>query len=177
MIDPDYYKVDLGPNNPSGYCSPVGAVTGARKMRRLLARVDGPALRRLENDQEFLRRHLRQFWWQKGDPAAPARIVVLNVHETSKTAIATELTGACPVGKVPEVLISIDIAEPVEHATISPLLDRAWLDYMKKRPSNADNLSFAKDNIEPFKRLDAHVRHLASENKLLAPGGRKLSVD
>lgn len=174
MIDPDYYQVDLGPNNTSGYCSAVGAVTAARKVRRPLARVDGGALEALENHQEFLQRHVRQFWWQKGDAAAPARIVIMNVHETPRDGKATELTGACPPGKVPEVIATVELGNRVELEKVSPALDEAWRVYMTTRPSNAENLTFAKENIGKFKELDSEIRDLAKANKLLAPGGRKL---
>lgn len=172
LIDPDYFKVDLGPNSTAGYCSAVGAVTAARKVRRPLVRVEGSAPKLLENQQEFLARHVRQFWWQKGDAQAPARLVVLNAHATSGT--ANELTGACPAGKVPEVMATVDLTGGLDLDAVSPVLDQAWRKYMSNRPSNADNLTFAKNNIGGFKQVDAHIRQLARDNKLLAPGGRKL---
>jgi hypothetical protein len=174
MLDPDFYGIDLGSDNTSRYCSAVGAVTAARKVRRPLVRVDGKARALLEENQEFLSRHLRQFWWQKGDPEAPARLVVLNVHDTPDSGKANELTGACPAGKVPEVMATVEIASKLDLNSISAILDQAWRKYMANRPSNAENLTFAKQNIEKFKELDAHIRELARRNKLLAPGGRKL---
>lgn len=173
MIDPAYYRIDLG-GDPKGYCSAVGAATGARKMRRPLVRVEGKALESLENDQEFLRRHLRQFWWQKGDAQGPARLVVLNVHDTPAGNAPSELTGACPVGKVPTVMATIDLSGGVDLDRISPVLDDCWRQYMAERPSNADDLSFARENIAKFKALDAKVRELARDGRLLAPGGRAL---
>lgn len=176
MVDPDYYRVDLTAKDadPSQYTSTQGALTGARKVRRPLVRVDGNALSMLEGNQEFLSRHVRQFWWMKGDPNKPARLVVLNSHDVSSNGKATELTGACPPGRVPVVMATIDLSKGVDLAKISPVLDGAWRQYMMKRPSNADNLTFAKENINDFKAVDAHIRGLAKEGKLLAPGGRKL---
>lgn len=173
LIDPAYYRIDLG-GDPKGYCSAVGAATGARKMRRPLVRVDGAALALLENDQEFLRRHLRQFWWQKGSPDGPARLVVLNAHDTPAGGEPSELTGACPAGKVPTVMATVDLSGGVRPDEVSPVLDECWRRYMSARPSNADNLTFAKDNVERFKALDATVRRLARDGNLLAPGGRPL---
>ena len=173
LIDPAYYRIDLG-GDPKSYCSALGAATGARKMRRPLVRVEGKALELLESNQEFLRRHVRQFWWQKGSAEGPARLVVLNVHDTPRDSQPTELTGACPVGKVPTVMATIDLSGGVELERVSPILDRCWRAYMSDRPSNADNLSFAKDNIARFKDLDAKVRQLARDGDLRAPGGRSL---
>lgn len=174
MVDPEYYAIDLGTTNASRYCSATGAMTAARKVRRPLVRVDGMALDLLEEHQEFLERHVRQFWWQKGDKQAAARLIVLDVHNTSGLAKPSELTGACPAGKVPEVLAAIDLSSGVDLDEISRVLDRAWRQYMMKRPSNADNLTFAKENIDAFKQVDAQIRALAREGKLLAPGGRAL---
>lgn len=173
LVDPAYYRVDLG-GEADRYCSALGAATGARKMRRPLVRVEGKALDLLENHPEFLRRHVRQFWWQKGSVEGPARLVVLNAHDTAGGNPPTELTGACPVGKVPAVMATIDLSGGVDLERVSPVLDECWRQYMAARPSNADNLTFAKDNVERFKALDARVRQLARDGALLAPGGRPL---
>ena len=143
-------------------------------MRRPLVRVVGKALKLLDDDQAFLRRHVRQFWWQKGSAEGPARLVVLNVHDTPAGAKPTDLTGACPAGKVPTVMATIDLSGGLDLGRVSPLLDECWRQYMSQRPSNADNLSFAKDNIVKFKALDEKVRQLARDRRLLAPGGRPL---
>ena len=176
LIDPAYYRIDLG-GEPDRYSSALGAATGARKMRRPLVRVDGKAQDLLENDQEFLRRHVRQFWWHKGSGEGPARLVVLNPHDTAGGDPPTELTGACPLGKVPAVMATIDLSGGVDLARVSPVLDECWRRYMSARPSNADNLTFAKDNVERFKALDAKVRQLARDGALLAPGGRPLYAE
>lgn len=174
LIDPEYFRIDLGGKEPSLFCSAEGALHHARKMRRPLIRVDGAAITLLENHQEFLRRHVRQFWWQKGDPKAPARLVVLNSHDTPPDAKPDELTGSCSPGRVPVVMATLDLSRGVDLKTISPRLDACWREYMTQRPSNADNLTFRKEEIPRFKALDETVRQLARENRLLAPGGRKL---
>ena len=175
LIDPFYYQQDLGDNREilPRYCSPNGGVTEARKIRRPLVRVDGKALELLETHQAFLERHLRQFWWQKGDANAPSRLVVLNSHDTSN-ATPNELTGLCSAGKTPSVMAVIDIADPVDLDRISPVLDSCWETYMAARPSNADNLTFRKEQIPVFKSVDAHIAALAQKGELLAPGGRSL---
>ena len=182
LLDPVPFRVDLGDKEPDsralpdhGFTSPEGAVAEARKARRPLVRVDGAALQMLEGNQEFLRRHLRQFWWQKGDPKAPARLVVLNSHGIAAPgAKATALTGACPPGRVPTVMATVDLKGGPDLARISPVLDRCWRDYMAARPSNADNLTFAQENVPAFKEVDQTIRRLAGQGRLLAPGGRPL---
>ena len=173
MMDPAYYPIELGGETKS-YCSALGVATAARKVRRPLVRVEGEALRLLEQDQEFLRRHVRQFWWQKGDPEGPPRLVVRHVHDTPAGNQADALTGSCPPGKVPTVMATIDLSGGVDLGRVSPALDACWRRYMADRPSNADNLTFAKENVEKFKALDAHVRRLARDGQILAPGGRPL---
>jgi hypothetical protein len=177
LIDSEYYKIDLGKADTSRYSSATGAATSARKVRRPLVRVEGAALDLLEEHQGFLQRHVRQFWWQRGDPDKPARLVVLNVHDTPPEAQATELTGNCATGKVPAVMAVVDLTDGVELNGVTRVLDRCWNDYMARRPSNADNLSFAKENIPAFKEMDGRIRELAREGKLLAPGGRELRLD
>ncbi len=185
MIDPESYWQDIGARSlpfrsrtsktagPSS-CSAEGALTEACTIRRPLLRVDGDAAATLEGYQEFLSRHLRQFWWQRGDPNGPARLVVLDSNNIDESAKPTELTGSCPVGRVPAVLATIDLSKGADLARISPVLDEAWRRYMTRRPSNADNLTFGQDRIPEFKQVDATIRRLAKEGKLLAPGGRKL---
>jgi hypothetical protein len=146
----------------------------ARKVRRPLVRVDGKALEMLERDQAFLERHLRQFWWQKGDPNAPARLVVLNPHQFVREGNPDELTGPCSPDKIPVVMANIGLNRGVQLEKVSPILDSCWRRYMEARPSNADNLTFAKDQIEVFKQRDSAIRALAKAGLLLAPGGRPL---
>ncbi|CAN5453689.1 hypothetical protein BH23VER1_BH23VER1_00050 [soil metagenome] len=174
LIDPAYFEVDLGKEDTGRYTSEVGALTGARKIRRPLVRVEGAALDWLEENQEFLARHVRQFWWQKGSRDKPARLIVLDGHDTPPGEEPTELTVSCPPGKVPAVLAAIDLGDGVDLERVSPILDRAWSDYMAGRPSNADNLTFAKENIPKFKEVDEAVRRLARDGRILAPGGREL---
>jgi hypothetical protein len=178
LLDPDPFRKDLGGHDPQSpgrnFTSAEGAVAEARKARRPLIRVEGKALTLLENNQEFLRRHLRQFWWHKGDPNGPARLVVMDTNNISPTAKPSELTGSCSPGKVPQVLTVLDLSGGVNLDKLSPALDRAWARYMMNRPSNADNLTFAKENVASFKEVDQTIRQLAKEGSLLAPGGRKL---
>jgi hypothetical protein len=175
LLDPARYRedsMDEGANQRAS--SAEFALVEARKVRRPLARVDGPALALLEEDQAFLKRHVRQFWWWKGDPAAPPRIVLLHPHRFSGGAKASELTGRLPDGKVPDVLDTIELTGASDLASAGVRLDEAWRKYMSERPSNADNLTFGKDLIPRFKAVDEVIRKLAADGSLLAPGGRPL---
>jgi hypothetical protein len=175
LIDPFYYQQDLGDNSGilPRYCSANGGVTEARKIRRPLIRVDGAALQMLETHQEFLTRHLRQFWWQKGAVNAPARLIVLNPYDVSDAA-PNELIGDCRQGRTPSVMAVIDLTAGVDLEQMSPTLDECWRRFMAKRPSNADNLTFRKEQIPVFKSVDAHIASLAEKGLLFAPGGREL---
>lgn len=179
MIDPNFFAIDLGRNQPAQFCSADGAIHHARKMRRPLIRVDGAAQTLLEDHAEFLQRHARQFWWQKGGPEAKSRLVVLNGHQINEIELAPELTGRCSAGRVPTMMANIDIhaTTVTDRAQLDELtsqLDRCWLEYMTNRPSNAENLTFARDNIANFQQIDIAIRELAKQQRLLAPGGRVL---
>jgi hypothetical protein len=176
LMDPAAYRGDvLDDGAAARYREDGAAVLEARKVRRPLVRLDGDTVERLEEHQEFLRRHVRQFWWRAGDPAAPARLIVLDAHDCAVGAEPTALTGkGCVKGKVPAVMGLIDISGGIDLEKLSPELDRLWRRYMTARPSNAGNLTFAKDQIPAFKQVDALIRELARSGRLLAPGGRKL---
>jgi hypothetical protein len=72
-----------------------------------------------------LRSDVRQFWWHKGEADKPARLIVMNVHDTPPEAEATELTGSCPPGRVPSVLAVIDLKDGLDLDIVSPVLDLA----------------------------------------------------
>jgi hypothetical protein len=71
-------------------------------------------------------------------------------------------------------MATLGLSRGVDLKQISPTLDECWRKYMAERPSNADNLTFRKEEIANFKTLDAVIRRLAAEHRLLAPGGRAL---
>lgn len=175
LVDPEAYARDVIDIGAAKLMTRDDApLIEARKVRRPLARVEGAALGLLEEHQEFLKRHVRQFWWQKGRADGPSRIVLLDCHDCGKTE-PSELTGkGCSKERVPRVLGAVEIREGFDLGTVSPALDAAWRDYMTRRPSNASNLTFAKDQIPVFEKVDERIRDLAREGKLLAPGGRKL---
>ena len=150
------------------------AVQAARRVRRPLVRVDGPALERLERHQPFLARHVRQFWWQQGKPKGPSRLVVLDVHDIDPRGRQRKLVGRSTTAQVPRVLANIKVSRRFELDDVSAVLDAAWRAYMERRPSNARNLTFGRELVPQFEAVDEEVRRLARSGRLLAPGGRKL---
>jgi hypothetical protein len=179
LIAERYFQQDLGRNAPAAFCSADGALHHARKMRRPLVRVEGAALTQLEQHSVFLQRHARQFWWQEGQVDGPSRLVVLNASEVDAEGEPSELTGRCSNNRVPTVMATIDLADvdltdPERMDQLSAQLDECWRAYMGDRPTNAENLTFARDNIGRFKDIDSEIRRLARDRQLLAPGGRAL---
>lgn len=180
LVDPEYYRRDVTDDGAyRRYLPPLRAIGEARKARRPLVRVDGAALASLEEHQEFLRRHVRQFWWAKGNPGGPARIVVFNSNEFPEGAEADDVTGRFRKGKVPAVMAVIDLGGGVDLEKLSPVLDGCWRRYMAKRPPNnivihRGNPNYSRKYEERYERMEERIRRLARDGKLLAPGGRPL---
>lgn len=181
LMDPACYRKDVTDDGAyARYLLADRAIGEARKARRPLVRVDGPALEALENHREFLARHVRQFWWAKGDPKAPARLVVLNSNEFPPGAKSDDITGKFRRDlKVPAVLAVVGLEGGVDLDKISPVLDECWRKYMSARPPNnisihRHNPNYSKEYEEQFERMEEAIRQLAREGRLLAPGGRPL---
>lgn len=180
MMDPAYYRKDVVDDGPYGnITSATGMMEEARQRRRPICRVDGAALTVLENHQEFLSRHVRQYWWEKGDPNGPARLVVLNPHDIRKDAPPNELTGKVRSDRVPTVMGVIDLSGGLSLEKVSPGLDECWRQYMAKRPDNywhhyKSQPSYPIAWYQSYDNVDATIRKLAESGQLLAPGGRPL---
>jgi hypothetical protein len=71
-------------------------------------------------DAEFLRWHVRQFIWVRGETDGPSRIVVKRVKDGLKKDLAMELA-------------RID-ASALSKKQLGEALDAAWLEYAKHRP-------------------------------------------
>ena len=77
-------------------------------------------------DSDFLRWHVRQFIWIRGNPNGESRIVVKRVKEGLKPGLRTELAA---------------ISAAASPAEVGKALDQAWLAYMKDRPKTARGYS------------------------------------
>ena len=124
--------------------------------RKPLAIVEGEEAAPLK-DSEFLRRHVRQFVWQRGETDGPPRIVVRQFAPTRTDVATIELVG-------------------VVAAKVSEQLDAAWLSYMKARPMVArgyiDNPhgNWLRDVMEQVHLEEVRVRAAAEAGKLAPPG-------
>jgi len=179
LMDPAYYRKDVESDGAcERFCTFEGAVTQARERRRPLVRVDGPAPDTLEDSQEFLLRHVRQFWWLKGDPKAAPRLVIFNTSEFTDARNAHELSKMCGGGQYPSVLAVVDLAGGLDLGKVSPTLDESWRRYMTRRPENithhSRNSSYRKETEVAYLKVDSLINRLAEQGKLLAPGGREL---
>ena len=180
LVDPDWYRKDVTDDGAyRRYCAPERPVGEARKARRPLIRVDGTALDALEKHQEFLTRHVRQFWWSKGDPKAPARLVVMHTNEFQGEAQPDDPKSRRRRLQAPALLAEIDLSKGVDLEKVTPILDECWRKYMATRPLNnisihRKNLNYSKEYEERFERVEETIRQLAREGRLLAPGGRPL---
>jgi hypothetical protein len=123
--------------------------------RKPLALVEGQEADLLSK-VDFLRRHVRQFVWERGSTEGPPRIVVRQFAPT-RTDLAT-----------------IDLA--ADAAAVSQQLDAAWLAYMKERPMVArgyiDNPhgDWLRDVMEQVHLEEVQVRKSAQAGALAPPG-------
>jgi hypothetical protein len=114
------------------------------------------------NDPEFLRWHVRQFIWVRGETNGLSRIVVSRVKDGLKKGLPTELA-------------SID-AGSVSKKELGEALDAAWLEYAKHRPLVArgylDNPhgGWMRSVKDQMLTEEQEVRSRALAGTLLAPG-------
>jgi hypothetical protein len=124
--------------------------------RKPLAIVEGREADLLSKS-EFLRRHVRQFVWERGTTEGPLRIVVRQFSPT-RTDLATIGLSA------------------VDAAKVSQQMDAAWLGYMKERPMVArgyiDNAhgNWLREVMEQVHLEELEVRKSAEAGTLAPPG-------
>jgi hypothetical protein len=124
--------------------------------RKPLAIVAGPD-ESLIGDSEFLRRHVRQYIWERGTTEGPPRILVRHV--------TFDLAD----------LATIDLAQ-ADADSVSEQLDAVWLEYMKERPMVArgyiDNPhgNWLRRVMEKVHLEELQVREAAEAGTLVPPG-------
>jgi hypothetical protein len=91
-----------------------GAEAVGRLDRKPVLTVSGPIPAWLE-EPSFLRRHLRQFIWTRGEPSGPSRITVRQMEPG------------------PKQLASLSLEE-IGPDKLADALDEAWLAYFRERP-------------------------------------------
>ena len=140
---------------------PVPYQSAAGYARLPLALVEGPIPEALR-DPAFLRWHVRQFIWVRGEAEGPSRIVVRRVRDGLKAGL-------------PEELASLDPAA-MDKGHLGAALDAAWLAYMKDRPMVArgylDNPhgGWMRGRREQMVGEEEALRRKARDGTLLPPG-------
>ena len=122
-LDLDWFFWPRKPSagRPGGfYPPPVDAIAGVA--RHPVAEVHGHLPDALE-DTAFLKRHVRQFIWKRGDPTAAPSVHLFRVRDGLPPALPTDLA-------------TLD-GEDLQAENLGPALDRAWLTYMENRPLTA----------------------------------------
>jgi len=135
-----------------------GAEAVARLERKPLLEVSGPVPGWLD-EPAFLRRHLRQFVWTRGQPGGESRVIVRQLAPAEKR------------------LASLDLAS-LEADELGRALDRAWREAMAERPMTArgyiDNPHgrWLEAVMEGAYREELLIRQQATEGMLTPPGRR-----
>ncbi|MCI0747596.1 MAG: hypothetical protein L0Y58_19495 [Verrucomicrobia subdivision 3 bacterium] len=123
----DELKLDwfLWPDKPARrqggrYPAPFNSMAGYARLPLAFVHGDVPGALR---DSDFLRWHVRQFIWVRGETNGPGRIIVKRVKDGLKPGLSTEIAA-----------IDCDSLSKLE---IGQALDAAWMEYMKHRPLTA----------------------------------------
>jgi hypothetical protein len=112
----------LWPDKPSRrpggrYPAPCNSIAGYARLPLAFVHGDIPVALR---DSNFLRWHVRQFIWVRGETNGASRIVVKRVKDGLKSGLSIDLA-------------AINASDMSKQA-LGEALDGAWLDYMKHRP-------------------------------------------
>jgi hypothetical protein len=154
------------PNKPTrrpGGSYPVSDTAIAGFARLPLAIVHGPIPPALQN-AEFLRWHVRQFIWVRGQADGESRLMIRRVKDGLKEGLPTELASLDP--------------STMTLGQLGQALDEAWLSYMKDRPLTARGYTenphgaWMRGVKAQMIDEDDSVRRLARAGLLLPPGRR-----
>jgi hypothetical protein len=148
---------------PGGrYPVPYAAIAGYARLPYIV--VDGPLPPALE-DAKFLRWHVRQFIWVRGNPDAPARLSVRRVADGLKAGLRAELAVLDPA--------------TLTRKELGAALDKAWLAYMKDRPLTARGYlenqhgKWMRNQAQQMITEDDETRARAAAGTLMAPGRKQ----
>lgn len=121
--------------------------------------IEGPIPAALQN-QDFLRWHVRQFIWVRGNASGESRILIRRVKEGLKPGLSQDIATIAPS--------ALD--------QFGKVLDQAWLTYMKDRPKTARGYTenkhggmFASIKDRMIDEEES-IRKQAAEGTLPAPG-------
>ena len=154
----------LWPEKPSRrpggrYPAPLNSIAGYARMPIAVVQGEIPEALR---DSTFLRWHVRQFIWARGETNGATRIVVRRVKDGLKAGLPSELA-------------EID-ARKLSKAELGKALDRAWIEYAKNRPLTARGYlenphgKWMRSVADQMITEEKEVRTRAAAGTLLAPG-------
>jgi hypothetical protein len=135
------------------------AIAGYARLPYVL--VEGPVSAALE-DADFLRWHVRQFIWVRGQTDGESRLLVRRVQDGLKEGLPAELAALRPA--------------TMTWKELGVALDDAWLTYMKDRPLTARGYlenqhgKWMRGQAEQMITEDDEVRDRAAAGTLLPPG-------
>jgi hypothetical protein len=113
-------------------------------------------------DDAFLRWHVRQFIWVRGQTNGESRLLVRRVKDGLKAGLSTELAALRPAA--------------MSWQQLGESLDRAWIAYMKDRPLTArgylenEHGKWMRGQATQMITEDNQLRARAAAGTLLAPG-------
>lgn len=141
------------------YPAPLNSIAGYARMPIAVVHGEIPAALR---DAKFLRWHLRQFIWSRGETNGPGRIEIRRVKDGLKSGLGTDVA-------------RVD-AEMLSKKELGQALDAAWMEYMKHRPLTArgylDNPhgKWMRSVGDQMVAEERELRSRAAAGTLLAPG-------
>ena len=154
----------LWPDKPSRrvggrYPAPLNSIAGYARMPIAVVQGEIPGALR---DSNFLRWHLRQFIWARGETNGPTRVVIRRVKDGLKAGLPNEIA-------------ELDAAR-LSKEELGKALDSAWIEYMKNRPLTArgylDNPhgKWMRSVGDQMISEEQDLRSRAAAGTLLAPG-------
>jgi len=157
----DWFWWNTKPSSRKGGSYPPSPGAIAAYARLPIAKLDG-LLPAALNNSEFLRWHVRQFIWVRGNTNGPSRISVERVKDGLAPGLSTELTVLDPRAVSLEVL--------------GQELDKAWFAYMKDRPPAARGYlenphgAWMRSVKDQMLSEESEIRRRAGAGTLLPPG-------
>jgi hypothetical protein len=148
---------------PGGfYPASSTAIAGYARLPYVI--VEGPLPAALE-DAGFLRWHVRQFIWTRGQTNGQSRLLVRRVKDGLKAGLSTDLATLSP--------------GTMNWRQLGEALDRGWLAYMKDRPLTARGYlenqhgQWMRGQATQMIAEDEEIRARAAEGSLLPPGRKR----
>ena len=145
---------------PGGrYPAPLNSIAGYARMPIAVVHGEIPEALR---DSNFLRWHVRQFIWARGETNGPSRIELRRVKDGLKSGLPTQIA-------------EIDAAS-VSKSKLGEAFDAAWIEYTKHRPLTArgylDNPhgKWMRSVGDQMISEERELRSRAAAGTLLAPG-------